>query len=85
MHEMTYIWQSQAPVSINMSLTIKCLLKECKAEEVPYSLFFRMVIVNRGNSCELKPKKKTILVLRQWADLYQFSKVSKRTHLEWHF
>ena len=56
MHEMTYIWQSQAPVSINMSLTIKCLLKECKAEEVPYSLFFRTV--NRGNSCELKPKKK---------------------------
>ena len=40
MHEMTYIWQSQAPVSINMCLTIKCLLKEYKAEEVPYSLFF---------------------------------------------
>ena len=47
-----------------MCLTIKCLLKEYKAEEVPYSLFFRTVIVNRGNSCELKPKKK-ILVLRQ--------------------
>ena len=74
MHEMTYIWQSQAQVSINMCLTIKCLLKEYKAEEVPYNLFFRTVIVNRGNSCELKPKKK-ILVLRQWADLYQFSKV----------
>ena len=41
-----------------MCLTIKCLLKEYKAEEVPYSLFFRTVIVNRGNSCELKPKKK---------------------------
>ena len=41
-----------------MSLTIKCLLKECKAEELPYSLFFRTGIVNRGNSCELKPKKK---------------------------
>ena len=41
-----------------MSLAIKCLLKECKAEEVPYGLFLRMVIVNRGNSWELKPKKK---------------------------
>ena len=41
-----------------MCLTIKCLLKEYKAEEVPYSLFFPTVIVNRGNSCELKPKKK---------------------------
>ena len=40
MHEMTYVRQSQAPVSINMCSTIKCLLKECKAEEVPYSLFF---------------------------------------------
>ena len=57
MHEMTYIWQSQAPVSINMCLTFKCLLKEHKAEEVLYSLFFRTVIVNRGNSCELMPKK----------------------------
>ena len=57
---MTYIWQSQAPVSINMCLTIKCLLKEYKAEEVPYSLFFRTVTINRGNSCELKPKKKLL-------------------------
>ena len=57
MHEMTYEWQSQAPVSINMCLTIKCLLKECKAEEVPYSLFFPTAIVNRGNSCDLKPEK----------------------------
>ena len=40
MHEMTYIWQSQAPVSINMCLTIECLLKECKAEEIPCAFFF---------------------------------------------
>ena len=39
-NEMTYIWQSQAPVSINMCLTMKCLLKEYKAEEVPYSFLF---------------------------------------------
>ena len=44
-----------------MCLTIKCLLKEYKAEEVPYSLFFRTVIENRGNSCELKPKKNSCL------------------------
>ena len=57
MHEMTYIWQSQAPVSINMCLTIKCLLKEYKAEEVPYSLFFRKqgkfmwIEAEKKNSC----------------------------------
>ena len=27
-----------------------------------------------------KKKKKNVLVLRQWPDLYQFSKVSKRTN-----
>ena len=41
-----------------MCLTIECLLKECKAEEVPYGFFLRTVIVNRGNSCEMKLKKK---------------------------
>ena len=49
-------------------------------EEVPCGFFLRTVIVNRGNSCELKPRKKNILFLRQWPDLYQFSKVSKRTN-----
>ena len=29
--------------------------------------------------------EKTVLVLHQWADLYQFSKVSKRTNPEWRF
>ena len=71
MHEMTYIWQGQAPVSINMCLTIECLLKECKAEEIPCVFFLRTVIVNRGNSCELKLKK-NIIVLRQWTGLYIF-------------
>ena len=71
MHEMTYIWQSQAPVSINMCLTIECLLKECKAEEIPWGFFLRTVNVNIGNSCELKLKK-NILVLRQWTGLYIF-------------
>ena len=72
MHEMTYIWQSQAPVSINMCLTIECLLIDCKAEGIPFGFFLRTIIVNGGNSCELKLKKKNILVLRQWTDLYIF-------------
>ena len=84
MHGITYIWQSQASVSINSCLTFEGLLKKFITEEVPCDFFLRTVIVNRGNSCELKPKK-NVLVLRQWADLYQFSKVSKRTNPEWHF
>ena len=35
MHEVTYVWQSQAPVSINSCLTIEYLLKECITEKVP--------------------------------------------------
>ena len=69
-----HIRQSQAPVSINSCLTIEGLLKKCISEEVPRGFFLRTVIVNRRNSCELKPKK-NLLVLRQWADLFQFSKV----------
>ena len=42
--------------------------------EVPCGFFLRTVIMNRGNSSELKPKKK-VLVWRQWADLFQFSKI----------
>ena len=61
MHGITYIWQSQAPVSINSCLTIEGLLKKCISEEVPCGFFLRTVIVNRGNSCELKPKRKTFL------------------------
>ena len=68
-----HIRQSQAPVSINSCLTIEGLLKKCISEEVPRGFFLRTVIVNRRNSCELKPKK-NLLVLRQWADLFQFSK-----------
>ena len=69
-----HIRQSQAPVSINSCLTIEGLLKKCISEEVPRGFFLRTVIVNRGNSCELKTKK-NVLVLRQWADLFQFSKI----------
>ena len=65
-----------------MCLTIKCLLKECKAEEVPYSLFFRTVIVNRGNSCGLKPKKKAFLSCVNEQIYNSFRKFSKRTNLE---
>ena len=65
-------------------MTIEGLLKKCITEEVPCGFFLRTVIVNKGNSCEFKPKK-TVLVLHQWADLYQFSKVSKRTNPEWRF
>ena len=73
MHGIPYIRQSQAPVSMNSCLTSKGLLKKCISEEVPCGFFLRTVIVNRGNSCELK-EKKNVLVLRQWADLFQFSK-----------
>ena len=73
MHGISYIWQSQAPVSINSCLTIEGLLKKCISEEVPRGFFLRPVIVNRGNSCKLKPRK-NVLVFRQWADLFQFSK-----------
>ena len=76
MHEMTYIWQSQAPVSINMCLTIECLLKECKAEEIPCGFFLRTVIVNRGNSCKLKLKKKILLsCVNEQVDIFFISKV----------
>ena len=65
-----------------MYLAIKCLLKECKAEEVPYSLFLRTVIVTRGNSCELKPKKKTFLSCVNEQIYTSFPKFSQRTNLE---
>ena len=55
-------------------MTIEGLLKKCISEEVPRGFFLRTVIMNRGNSCELKPRK-SVLVLRQWADLFQFSKI----------
>ena len=57
MHEMTYTWQNQAPVSIDSFLTIEYLLKECITKEVPRVSFLRTIIMSRGNSCELKPKK----------------------------
>ena len=44
-----------------LGLTIECLLKECITEEVPCGFFLGTVIVNRGNSCKLKPKRKTFL------------------------
>ena len=68
-----------------MCLTIKCLLKEYKCEEVPYNLFFRTVIVNRGNSYELKPKKKTFLSCVNEQIYTSFRKFSKGTNLELHF
>ena len=48
-----------------MCLTIKCLLKEYKAEEVPYSLFFRTVIEKQRKFMWIEAEKKSILVLRQ--------------------
>ena len=38
-------------------MTIKGLLKKCISEEVPCGFFLWTVIVNRGNSFELKAKK----------------------------
>ena len=70
MHEMTHIWQSQAPVSINSCLTIVGLLKKCISEKVPCGFFLRKVIVK---FMRIEAEKK-VLVLRQWADLFQFSK-----------
>ena len=79
MHEMTYTWQNQAPVSINRFLTIEYLLKDCLTKEVPRVSFLRTVIMSRGNSCELKPPKnkhsflalmsRFILVLRGFLNL----------------
>ena len=57
MQEMAYTWQNQGPVSINSCLTIEYLLKECITEEVPCVSLLRTVIMSRGNSCELNPKK----------------------------
>ena len=59
---------------VNRCLTIECLLKKCITEELLCGSFLRTTIVNRGNSCKFKPRK-IILVLRQWADLYSFSRV----------
>ena len=43
-------------------MTIEGLLKKCITEEVPRGFFLRTVIVNKGSSCELKPRiKKTFL------------------------
>ena len=60
-------------------MTIEGLLIKCTTEEVPCGFFLRTVIVNRGNSYELKPKE-NVLVLRQWADLYQFSTKPRMTY-----
>ena len=65
-------------------MTIECLLKICITKELPSGSFLRTIIVYKGNSCKFKPRK-NILVLRQWEDLYSFSKVSKRTNVEWNF
>lgn len=43
---------------INRCLTIECFLKEFLTEEVPSGPFLRLVIVNRGNLCKLKPNTK---------------------------
>ena len=65
-----------------MCLTIECLLKECKVP-IPIAFFLRTVIVNRGNSCELKPKnKKTFLSCVNEQIYSSFRKLSKRTNLE---
>ena len=69
-----------------MCLTIECLLKECKAEEIPCGFFLRTVIVNRGNSCELKLKKKYYCLASMNRFVYfLFRKFSKRTNLESRF
>ena len=59
---------------INRCLIIESLLKKCITEELLCGSFLRKIIVNRGNSGKFKPRK-IILVLRQSADLYSFSKV----------
>ena len=47
------------------------------------ALFFQTVIVNRGNSCKSKPKKKTFLsFVSEQSYITFFSKFSKRTNLE---
>ena len=48
-----------------MSLTIKCLLKECKAEELPYSLFFSNGYRKQRKFMRIEAEKKNILVLHQ--------------------
>ena len=84
MHEMAYM--SKSSTSFN-----KHLLDYWVFIQGTYSWrgslwrFSLTVIVNRGNSCKLKPDKKNVFVSRQWADLYQFRKFSKRTNLGWLF
>ena len=87
MHEMTYIWQSQAPVSINMCLTIECLLKECKTEDWDSLGLFSSNGYRYYREFMRIEAEKNILVLRQWTGLYffLFRKFSKRTNLEWSF
>ena len=80
MHGITYIWQSQAPVSRNSCLAIKGLLKKCISKEVPCGFFLRTVIVNRGNSCELKAKKRSRLT--SMGSFISVFEVSKRTNPE---
>ena len=82
MHKMTYKGQNQAPVSINSFLTIEYLLQECITKEVPLVFFLRTVIMSRGNSCELKPKKKTFFSCVNEQIYISFEKFSKRINLE---
>ena len=82
---MTYTWQNQAPVSIKSFLTIEYLLKECITKEVPRVSFLRTVIMSRGNSCELKPKKKTFFSCVNEQIHISLEKFSKCINLEWNF
>ena len=52
-------------------------IKEMYNWRLPCGSFLRTTIVNWGNSCKFKLRK-AILVWRQWADLYSFSKVFSR-------
>ena len=49
-------------------------------EEVPCGFFLRTAIVNRGNSCELKPRKKKRSCPASMAKFISVLKVSKRTN-----
>ena len=59
-------------------------VKKCISEEVPRGFFIRTVIVNRGNSCELKPKKTFLSCINEQIYI-SLRKSSKRTNPEWHF
>ena len=83
MHEMTYMTKSSTSFNKQM-LDYWVFFKGMYNQRGSLWRFSSTVIVNRGNSCELKPNKNVLA--RTNEQIYiSFRKFSKRTNLGWLF